>query len=92
MIDYNFIPETLEWCRKHYVPPIEKHISCKYFGNCDGMNGSYHWCLEMTPYQWEMCSDETRVKIFFVLSRVTQQRHEKRQRSLLSDASKIIDI
>ena len=62
MIDYNFIPETLEWCRKHYVPPIKKHISCKDFGDCDGMNGSCHWCREMTPYQWEMCSDETWVK------------------------------
>ena len=62
MIDYNFVPETLEWCRKHYVPPIKKYISCKYFGNCGGMNGSCYWCLEMTPYQWEMCSDETRVK------------------------------
>ena len=62
MIDYNFVPETLEWCHKHYVPPIKKYISCKYFGKCDGMNGSCHWCLEMTPYQWEMCSDETQVK------------------------------
>lgn len=62
MIDYNFVPETLEWCRKHYVPPIEKHISCKDFGGCDGMDGSCHWCREMTPYQWEMCSDETWVK------------------------------
>ena len=62
MIDYNFVPETLEWCRKHYVPPIKKHISCKNFGDCFSMNGSCHWCREMTPYQWEMCCDETRVK------------------------------
>ena len=54
MIDYNFVPEKLEWCRKHYVPPIEKHISCKDFGNCDSMDGSCHWCREMTPYQWYM--------------------------------------
>lgn len=62
MIDYNFIPESLERCREHYVPPIKKYISCKDFGNSDGMNGRCHWCREMTPYQWEMCRDETWVK------------------------------
>lgn len=62
IIDYNFVPETLEWCRKHYVPPVKEHISCKDFGDCDGMDGSCHWCREMTPYQWYMCCDKTWIK------------------------------
>lgn len=78
MIDYNFVPETLEWCRKHYVPPIKKHISCKDFGDCDGMNGSCHWCREMTPYQWEMCSDETWIKnLLRPLSRNPEKTREE---------------
>lgn len=30
----------------------------------DGMNGSCHWCLEMTPYQFEMCWDATSVNSY----------------------------
>ena len=44
----DFIPETLEWCKHHYVPPMDMYITCCDFGNNDGMNGSCHWCLEMT--------------------------------------------
>ena len=62
MSDLNFMPETLEQCRKHYVPPNEDYITCKMFGCIDGMNGSCHWCREMTPYQWHMCYDENWVK------------------------------
>lgn len=58
----DFVPETLEWCRSHYVPPVAKHITCPDFGQCDGMNGGCWWCLEMTPYQWHMCSDEKWVR------------------------------
>ena len=57
----DFIPETLEWCKHHYVPPMDMYITCCDFGNNDGMNGSCHWCLEMTPYQFEMCWDATSV-------------------------------
>lgn len=62
MIDYNFIPETLEWCTKHYTPPIKAYINCSEFGNCDGTNGFCWRCMEMTPYQFEMCCDENWVK------------------------------
>lgn len=62
MIDYNFVPETLDWCKQHYVPPIDKHIYCKEFGHSDGMDGACWWCKEMTPYQWEMCRDETWIR------------------------------
>lgn len=62
MIDYNFVPETLEWCKKHYVPPVKEHITCKDFGNPDWMNGSCHWCLSMYPYQCQMCRDESWVR------------------------------
>ena len=58
-IDFNFIPETLTWCANHYVPPIKDYIMCKDFGRCDGTNGSCYQCMELTPYQFEMCSDET---------------------------------
>lgn len=57
-----FVPETLSWCRKHYVPKVEKYITCKEFGHSDGMDGACWWCMEMTPYQWHMCCDETWVK------------------------------
>lgn len=57
--DPDYVPESLEWCTSHYVPPVSAHISCPSFGRCDGMNGSCHWCMEMTPYQHCMCSDET---------------------------------
>lgn len=57
-----FVPETLTWCRQHYVPPVKEHIHCPDFGKSDGTNGSCWWCKEMTPYQWHMCSDETWVR------------------------------
>jgi hypothetical protein len=56
------IPETLDWCKKHYTPPVTEHIHCPDFGKCDGTNGGCWWCMEMTPYQWHMCSDETWVR------------------------------
>lgn len=59
MIDLNFVPETLDWCQRHYVPPIQKHITCKDFGKFDAMNGSCIWCSEMCPYQCAMCRDES---------------------------------
>lgn len=49
--------ETLEQCRSNYCRKVEKYISCDHFGESDGMDGGCHWCLEMTPYQWEMCYD-----------------------------------
>ena len=52
------IPDTLEQCRCHYVPPIQQYITCRGFGNCDGMDGGCWYCMELTPYQWHMCSDE----------------------------------
>ena len=62
MIDYNFVPETLDWCNTNYVPPVKEHITCKDFGNLDWMNGSCYWCLEMYPYQCQMCRDENWVR------------------------------
>lgn len=59
MIDLNFVPETIDWCNRHYVPPIKKYINCEGFGHPDPMDGGCHWCLEMCPYQWEMCHDES---------------------------------
>lgn len=56
------IPETLTWCRQHYVPPVKKFITCQKFGNIDGMDGACWWCMEMTPYQWHMCSDESWIR------------------------------
>ena len=54
-----YVPESLEECQEHYVPPVSTHIYCPNFGRCDGTDGGCHWCREMTPYQWWMCSDET---------------------------------
>ena len=62
MIDYSFVPETLDWCKQHYVPPIEKNIHCPYFGEFDAMNGGCIWCSEMCPYECEMCRDESWVR------------------------------
>ena len=58
MGDTTKVLESLDMCRSHYVPPVKKYISREYFGNCDGMDGGCWWCMEMTPYQWHMCSDE----------------------------------
>lgn len=55
----DFVPETLSWCRKHYVPKVDRYITCKEFGHSDGMDGACWWCMGMTPYQWHMCCDET---------------------------------
>lgn len=55
--DY-FVPETLDWCKKHYVPPCTQLITCHKFGESDGMDGGCWWCIEMYPYQWHMCRDE----------------------------------
>lgn len=55
----DFVPETLSWCRQHYVPKFDRYITCEDFGHTDAMNGSCWWCMEMTPYQWHMCCDET---------------------------------
>ena len=58
----SFVPETLTHCRHHYNPPIKEHIYCPDFGKSDGTNGGCWWCMEMTPYQWHMCKDETWVR------------------------------
>lgn len=58
----DFVPETLTRCRSHYVPPVQKYITCKDFGYTDGMNGGCWWCMEMTPYQWHMCQDESWIR------------------------------
>lgn len=58
MIDFDFVPETIDWCVAHYVPPVQKHISCECFGQIDVVNGSCDWCNAMTPYQWHMCADQ----------------------------------
>ena len=58
----DFVPETLEWCRSHYIPPAYTYIQCEDFGHTDGMNGGCWWCMEMTPYQWHMCQDESWVR------------------------------
>ena len=62
MVDFNFVPETLDWCKTHYVHPVERYIECPDFGNVDWMNGGCHWCHEMTPYQCEMCRDESHLR------------------------------
>ena len=51
--------ETLEQCETQYLPPVPRFISCPSFGQSDGMDGSCHWCKEMTPYQFYMCQDES---------------------------------
>ena len=56
------VPETLTWCRHHYVLPVEEFVTCSEFGHSDGMNGGCWWCMEMTPYQWHMCQDESWVR------------------------------
>ncbi len=58
----NFVPETLEQCKKHYIPPVKQYINCPEFGHLDGTNGSCHWCKEMCTYQFEMCWDESWMK------------------------------
>lgn len=35
----DYIPETLEWCKQHYTPPMDRYITCRDFGNNDGMDG-----------------------------------------------------
>lgn len=62
MTDIDFVPETLEECHQHYVPPVKRFIFCEEFGHPDPMDGSCHWCLEMCPYQWEMCQDENWIR------------------------------
>jgi hypothetical protein len=56
------VPETIEDCKRYYIPPNKKYITCSEFGHMDGMNGSCHWCMEMTPYEWHMCRDEDHLR------------------------------
>jgi hypothetical protein len=78
MTNLDFVPETLDWCQRHYVPPVKKYISCDEFGKPDGMNGSCHWCLEMFPYQWEMCQDESWIRgLLSKISRVSVKSREE---------------
>ena len=58
-----YIPETLHWCREHYVPPVKEHIHCHKFGNTNGIDGSCRWCMEMEPYQWHMYQDASTMNI-----------------------------
>lgn len=55
-------PETLTECREHYVEPNSEYINCAEFGHKDSTNGGCWWCMEMLPYQWHMCSDESWVR------------------------------
>lgn len=45
--------------KKKYNIPDHNYITCENFGYIDGMNGSCHYCKELTNYQFEMCSDES---------------------------------
>jgi hypothetical protein len=74
--DKPVVPETLDWCKQHYTPPVKEHIHCPDFGKCDGTNGGCWWCMEMTPYQWHMCSDETWVR--GLLSPTARKQHKDR--------------
>ena len=49
----------MENYKTEYNSPDYNFIHCKAFGCCDGMDGSCHYCLHDTPYQFEMCSDES---------------------------------
>ena len=60
----DYVPETLDWCDRHYTPPVKKYITCEHFGKSDGMSGGCQWCKEMTPYQWRMCEDESMVRSY----------------------------
>lgn len=60
--EYIYVPECLKECNRHYVPRNEKYITCKEFGQIDGMDGACWWCKEMTPYQWSMCWDESSLR------------------------------
>lgn len=72
------VPETLTQCRCHYNPPVKEHIHCPDFGKSDGTNGSCWWCMEMTPYQWHMCSDETWLRgLLSPTARVQYQNREE---------------
>lgn len=68
-----YVPETLEQCKTNYLPPNYKYICCNEFGNPDGMVGSCIWCLEMTPYQFEMCNDESKIKSLCNNKKITRQ-------------------
>lgn len=83
-MDNNFVPETLTWCRQHYVPPVKEHIHCPSFGKSDGTDGGCWWCMEMTPYQWHMCQDESWVT--GLLSPCARVKHKDR-----ADAIKFIE-
>ena len=62
----DYVPETIYQCRTSYIPPIKKYITCNDFGKSDGMDGCCHWCMEMFPYQFEMCHDESHIKSHLV--------------------------
>lgn len=49
----------MEDYKTKYNYPDYYFIDCCAFGSCDGMNGACHYCREETPYQFEMCSDES---------------------------------
>lgn len=77
-VDKPVVPETLTQCRCHYNPPVKEHIHCPDFGKSDGTNGSCWWCMEMTPYQWHMCSDETWLRgLLSPTARVQYQNREE---------------
>ena len=85
------VPETLEYCRYHYVPLVKKYITCEYFGNIDGMSGGCWWCKEMTPYQWYMCSDESLVRSYSKHDKITREEEiEKVERYKNIELSRII--
>ena len=56
------VPETLIQCRNRYNPPVQRFITCGQFGKLDCTNGGCWRCMEMTPYQWHMCSDKSWVR------------------------------
>lgn len=49
----------MEDYKTKYNKPDHRFITCNNFGHSDGMNGSCHYCREDTPYEFEMCSDES---------------------------------
>lgn len=58
----HYASKSLDWWKNHYCPPVDEYITCSDFGRIDGSNGCCWWCMESTPYQWYMCSDESWVR------------------------------
>lgn len=57
-----FVPHSLEEAHTHYCPPNDDIIKCRQFGWYEPTKRECGYCIQLHPYEAEMCADAVRLR------------------------------